>query len=87
MRDLGLENISDKQIWEYAKESGYIIVTFDGDFYDFSLVWGHPPKIIWIRTYNQTTKNVGEIIRKYIDKMQDFQNDNDLACLEIINVS
>jgi predicted nuclease of predicted toxin-antitoxin system len=87
LRDLGLENNSDKQIWEYAKKSAYIIVTFDGDFYDFSLVWGHPPKIIWIRTYNQTTKNVGEIIRKYIDKIQDFQNDNDLACLEIINVS
>ena len=87
LRDLGLENNSEKQIWEYAKKSAYIIVTFDGDFYDFSLVWGHPPKIIWIRTYNQTTKNVGEIIRKYIDKIQDFQNDNDLACLEIINVS
>jgi predicted nuclease of predicted toxin-antitoxin system len=87
VRDLGLENNSDKQIWEYAKKSAYIIVTFDGDFYDFSLVWGHPPKIIWIRTYNQTTKNVEKILRKYIDKMQDFQNDNDLACLEIINVS
>jgi predicted nuclease of predicted toxin-antitoxin system len=87
VRDLDLENNSDKQIWEYAKKSAYIIVTFDGDFYDFSLVWGHPPKIIWIRTYNQTTKNVEKILRKYIDKMQDFQNDNDLACLEIINVS
>ena len=87
VRDLGLENISDKQIWEYAKESGYIIVTFDGDFYDFSLVWGHPPKIIWIRTHNQTTKNVEKILHKYMDTMQDFQNDIDLACLEIINVS
>ena len=87
VRDLGLENISDKQIWEYAKESGYIIVTFDGDFYDFSLVWGHPPKIIWIRTNNQTTKKMEEILHKDMDTMQDFQNDIDLACLEIINVS
>lgn len=87
LRDIGLENNSDKQIWEYAKKSDFIIVTFDGDFYDFSLVWGHPPKIIWIRTYNQTTKNVEEILRKYIDKIQDFKNDIDLACLEIINVS
>lgn len=56
VRGLGPENQSDKQIWEYAKENEYIIVTFDADFYDFSLVWGHPPKIIWIRTSNQTTK-------------------------------
>ena len=41
---MGLENSSDKQIWEYAKEHDFTIVTFDGDFYDFSLVWGHPPK-------------------------------------------
>lgn len=87
VRNLGLENNSDKQIWEYAKEWGFVIVTFDGDFYDFSLIWGHPPKIIWIRTHNQTTKNVEEILRKYMNTMQDFQNDNDLACLEIINVS
>ena len=39
VRDLGLENNSDKQICEYAKKSDFILVTFDGDFYDFSLVW------------------------------------------------
>jgi len=87
VRELGLENYSDKQIWEYAKENDYIIVTFDADFYDFSLVWGHPPKIIWIRTYNQTTKNIVEILRKYMITMQEFLKDTDLACLEIINVS
>lgn len=87
VRGLGLENQSDKQIWEYAKENEYIIVTFDADFYDFSLVWGHPPKIIWIRTSNQTTKNVEEILRKFMSTMQEFLKDNELACLEIFNVS
>jgi predicted nuclease of predicted toxin-antitoxin system len=87
VRQIGLENSSDKQIWEYAKEHNFTIVTFDGDFYDFSLVWGHPPKIIWIRTYNQTTKNVEEILRKHMNTLMDFQNDEDLACLEIIHAS
>jgi predicted nuclease of predicted toxin-antitoxin system len=82
---LGLENYSDKQIWEYAKENDFTVVTFDGDFYDFSLVWGHPPKIIWIRTYNQTTKNVEGILRKHIDTLMDFQFEKDLACLELRN--
>lgn len=87
VRQLGLENHSDKLIWEYAKENGYDILTFDGDFYDFSLVWGHPPKIVWIRTDNQTTKNVEEILRKHISTLEEFQKNKDLACLEIINVS
>jgi predicted nuclease of predicted toxin-antitoxin system len=38
VRQLDLENKSDKQIWEYAKQHDFIIVTFDSDFYDFSLV-------------------------------------------------
>ena len=38
VRQMGLENSSDKQIWEYAKEHDFTIVTFDDDFYDFSLV-------------------------------------------------
>lgn len=85
IRQVGLENFSDKDIWEFAKENDYIIVTFDGDFYDFSLVWGHPPKIIWIRTFNQTTKNLEIILRKHVNTFLEFHNDNNLACLEIID--
>lgn len=61
VRQIGLENSSDKQIWEYAKEHLYTIVTFDGDFYDFSLVWGHPPKIVWIRPITRQQK----ILKKF----------------------
>lgn len=52
VRELGLENKSDKFIWEYSKKNSYSIVTFDSDFYEFSLIWGHPPKIIWLRSIN-----------------------------------
>lgn len=85
VRQLILENSSDKEIWEYAKVNGYTIVTFDGDFYDFSLVCGHPPKIIWLRTHIQTTKSIEKIIRKHLVNMKEFHNDLHLACLEIID--
>ena len=84
IRDLGLENSTDKQLWEYARKNDFIIVTFDGDFYDFSIVWGHPPKIIWLRTFNQSTNNVETILRKHFETIKKFTQDTDLACLEII---
>lgn len=87
VRELGLENNSDKMIWEFARENNYTIVTFDGDFYDFALVWGHPPKVVWIRTHNQTTKNLELILRKHLNTLLDFQGIKDLACLELINLS
>jgi predicted nuclease of predicted toxin-antitoxin system len=85
VRELGLENYSDKQIWDYAKENHFVIVTFDADFYDYSVIWGHPPKIIWLRTQNQTTKNIEVLLRKYLTAIIEFQQDNNLACLEIID--
>lgn len=83
VRELGIENSTDKEIWEYAKREQYTILTFDADFYDFSLVWGHPPKIIWIRIWNQSTNEVEQILRKQEKAILDFIMDDQLACLEI----
>jgi predicted nuclease of predicted toxin-antitoxin system len=87
VRELGIENFSDRSIWEFAKEKEYTIVTFDGDFYDLSLVYGHPPKIIWLRCLNQTTKNIEVILRKFHTEIEIFFLEDDLACFEIIQKS
>ncbi len=36
VRDAGLENATDTEIWNYAKDHGFAIVTFDTDFYDLA---------------------------------------------------
>ncbi|SHE69260.1 hypothetical protein SAMN05444274_102123 [Mariniphaga anaerophila] len=46
----GLTNSPDKEIWEFAKTNKFIIVTQDSDFNDINSLYGFPPKIIWIRT-------------------------------------
>lgn len=81
--DLGLENSSDKKIWEYAKSNDLIIVTFDADFYNFSIVWGFPPKIIWKRSFNQTTSFVEQLLIEYHSSISLFIADRNLACLEL----
>lgn len=52
VRSIQLENKTDFEIWNYCKENNFSIVTFDADFFDISLLKGHPPKIIWIRSGN-----------------------------------
>jgi predicted nuclease of predicted toxin-antitoxin system len=61
--ELGLENSSDRSIWNFAKKENYSIVTFDSDFYDLNLVLGTPPKIIWLRTGNATTEDIIKLFR------------------------
>ena len=52
----GISN--DLDIWSYAKENGLVIVTFDEDFYDWQILKGYPPKIIWLRMGNTSTKKL-----------------------------
>ncbi len=83
--DFGGSTKSDKEIWEFAKMHNLVIVTFDADFYDFSVIWGHPPKIIWIRSMYQTTHTVSGLLLKYELNIKDFLKDEMMACLEIIH--
>ena len=57
------------------KKMNSSLVTFDTDFYDLSLLLGNPPKIVWIRTFNQTTKNIELILRKHINDLIEFQKE------------
>ena len=82
----GLINAHDMQIWEYAKNHNYIIVTQDSDFNDFSTLFGFPPKIIWIRTGNLRTKAIVDILIENHSALVNFESDNELGCFEIIRL-
>ena len=47
-RLIGMAQADDAAIWHHAKDSGFTIVTKDSDFYERSLVYGFPPKVIWL---------------------------------------
>ena len=86
VRLLGLENAEDIEIWEYAKVNDFTIVTFDTDFYDLSLIKGVPPKIIWLRIGNASTKNIAGCILSNYELIKEFifnEDYKELACLEI----
>jgi predicted nuclease of predicted toxin-antitoxin system len=54
VRELGLENSTDREIWEYAKQNNYSTGTFDADFYDMSKLYGHSSKIVGLRNRQST---------------------------------
>jgi predicted nuclease of predicted toxin-antitoxin system len=83
VRELGLENSTDAEIFDYAKRHDFAIVTFDSDFCDLNTIKGFPPKIIWIKTGNTTTKNLAILLRKKSELIKLFLSE-DYGCLEII---
>ncbi|MGH9627683.1 MAG: DUF5615 family PIN-like protein [Bryobacteraceae bacterium] len=46
----------------YAGSRGYTIVTKDADFHHRSFLDGHPPKVIWIRLGNCSTRDIAGLL-------------------------
>ena len=84
VRFLNLLKTDDRIVWEFAKIEGYTIVTNDSDFNDFSLVWEFPPKIIWLKTGNTSTKHIIELLKTKKLEIFDFilENENGVLIFE-----
>ncbi len=76
VRNVDLHAASDGEIWDYAKQSGYVIVTKDEDFHVRSVLEGPPPKILWVRSGNCSTELVETLLRKNANEIERFQSDD-----------
>jgi len=68
---LGLEQASDVDIWAYARQHDFVIVTKDSDFVDLSTLYGQPPKIILLKTGNQTWRATAQTL---IDQRESLES-------------
>jgi predicted nuclease of predicted toxin-antitoxin system len=84
VKRLGYDNKSDRFLWEFAKRFGFTIVTYDSDFHNLSQQFGHPPKLIWVKSKNQTTDNLERLFLNHFQSISDFENDN-IACLKVVD--
>jgi predicted nuclease of predicted toxin-antitoxin system len=84
VHDLEYKNPHDLDVWKFAKVNNFTIVTFDSDFIDISNLRGYPPKIIWLRMGNTSTKNIADRIRSEQRSIEEFLRNSESAFLEII---
>ncbi len=80
---LGFERATDYFIWSYAREHGFVLVTFDRDFADLTFLRGAPPKVIWLRCGNATVRQVEQLFRANLTAIEEFDAANDSAVLEV----
>ena len=82
--NLGLSEALDRAIWDYAQKEDYLIVTKDVDFSEISMLLGYPPKILWIRRGNCSTRDIEDILRTNFEMIKAFVNDNKVGILELL---
>ncbi|MEA5550123.1 DUF5615 family PIN-like protein [Anabaena cylindrica UHCC 0172] len=62
LRDIGLRDAKDIEIFEAAKIANVIIMTKDSDFVDLVCRLGIPPQILWLTCENVTNRNLRQLL-------------------------
>lgn len=81
--ELDLDRSPDDDVWAYAHDHGFIIVTKDVDFNELSLIRGWPPKVIWLRLGNCTTAETEYAFRRHFPAIERLETDSSVGTLAI----
>lgn len=83
VRDAGLAASPDPDVWAHAAANGFAIVSKDTDFQQRALLYGYPPKVIWLRLGNCSTATVAALLRSRFADIQAFDADPVAAFLAL----
>jgi predicted nuclease of predicted toxin-antitoxin system len=78
---IDLEKANDTEVWKYARQNGFTIVSKDADFSELSMAQGSPPKVIWIRRGNCPTQEIENILRRSYSQVEDLQKNKIISIL------
>jgi len=74
----------DMEIWDYAQKRKLLIVTNDEDFLRLSAFKGFPPKVLLLRTGNQSRKFIEQILINLKKQIELFLESSEYGVLELI---
>ncbi|HVU37755.1 MAG TPA: DUF5615 family PIN-like protein [Opitutales bacterium] len=83
VRQAGLAQATDQQVWDYAKTQGFVLVSQDADFAELSRLRGSPPKLIWLRCGNTATTEVEKLLRRHAGLLNELGQNPRLDFIEI----
>jgi predicted nuclease of predicted toxin-antitoxin system len=78
-----LERVSDLDVWRYANDHDFVIVSKDSDFYELSLLNGAPPKVIWLQVGNVSKGTVMQLLLDNRETILRLLANPDTACVEL----
>ena len=83
MRILGKGGAADRDVWDLARAHDCALVTKDEDFHRLSVLRGAPPKVVWLRVGNCSTKDIADLLRRHADDLWRFDAQHEATFLEL----
>ena len=81
---LGLGSADDAVVWQYARDHGFTIVTRDADFHERATIKGYPPKVVWIRRGNCSTRDIENILRRHAEDLRNLEESGEAGVLVLV---
>jgi predicted nuclease of predicted toxin-antitoxin system len=78
-----LDESTDQEIWSFARENDFTIVTKDSDFNEIRLLKGFPPKVIWLRIRNCRVSYIERVMRDKYIILKEFAHNESSGIIEI----
>jgi predicted nuclease of predicted toxin-antitoxin system len=75
VRDVGLKEAADQEIWNWASENRCTVVTADADFVALANRKGPPPKLIHIERCDFPFRVLEELLRQNAIRISEFDKD------------
>lgn len=72
VRDLGLRDAEDAEIFEAARQANAIVMSKDSDFVDLVNRFGPPPQVVWVRCGNTSNVQMRMILSSTLSAVVDL---------------
>lgn len=72
IRDMGLRNAEDDEIFDRGREEDVTLMTKDRDFADMVSRKGSPPRVIWLRCGNTSEERLKDLLEKHLNEALEF---------------
>lgn len=82
LREIGLRDAEDGEIFERARAADAVVLTKDSDFVDLVFRLGSPPSVIWLRCGNTSESELKRILSNHLEEALDFISNGE-ALVEI----
>jgi predicted nuclease of predicted toxin-antitoxin system len=72
LRDRGLRDATDQQIFTAARQSGAVVLTKDSDFAELVTRYGPPPQVLWLTCGKTSNERLREILTASLSQTIDL---------------
>ncbi len=78
-----LNRAIDEEVFAYALQEGYAVVSKDSDFAELAQQRRSSPKVVWLRLGNRTTREIEATLRAHRRAIEELERNPDLRVVEL----